>query len=70
MNTQQTIKAIVDTAVNDDYAAAEKEINQLIQSSYIGGYEDGVDAAKLILSGEKALTPQQSFDKRYKKPKQ
>lgn len=66
MNTQQTIKAIVDAAVNDDYAAAEKVIYQLVMCAYIFGYEDGLDAAQEIVRGGNPLTPQQSFDKRYK----
>jgi hypothetical protein len=32
MNTQQTIKAIVDAAVNDDYAAAEKALDKYVLS--------------------------------------
>lgn len=69
MNTQQTIKSIVDAAVSDDYASAEKVIQELVRSAYIGGYEDGVDASQEIFHGVNPLTPQQSFDNRYKTPK-
>jgi len=66
MTTQEAIKKIIDAAVNDDYTAVEKVTYQLVMSAYIFGYEDGVDAAQEILRGGNPLTPQESFDKRYK----
>lgn len=64
---QQTIKAIVDAAVNDDYAAAEKIIKELVITSYLDGYMFMVDVGKDVVCGitPKELNPGKYFNDNY-----